>query len=85
MMSIYYQNSTIENNYNCIINSLFFGLLFNKFNKNIKQTLCYINLNCSCLEDFENLFKKQYNLYDFNFNNKNTNINNYEYVSAKIF
>lgn len=83
-MSLYFQNSTIENNYNCIINSLFFGLLFIKFNKNIKQTLYYINLNCSCLEDFENLCKKQYNLYDFNFNNKNTNINNYEYLSAKI-
>ena len=69
-MAIYFKNSIIEESYNCILISIYFGLIYDKFNKDIKQTLIYISSKFNCLESFENLFKKEHNLYNFNFHNQ---------------
>ena len=83
-MAIYFKNSVINKLYNCVLISIYFGLLFDKFNKDMKQTLIYISSKFKSLLNFENLFKKGYKLDDFNFHNYNTNSANYDYITNKI-
>ena len=83
-MSLYFKNSVIDESYNCILISIFFGLLFDKFNKNMKHTLLFICNKFKSVLHFENVFKKEYNLEHFDFHNCNTNSSNYDYISNTI-
>ena len=83
-MSIYFKNSVINESYNCVLISIYFGLLFDKFNKDMKQTLMFISSKFKSILHFENLFKNQYKLDNFNFHNYNTNTANYDYIANKI-
>ena len=72
-MSIYFKNSVIDDSYNCVLISIYFGLLFDKCNKDMKQTLMYISCKFKSLANFENVFKHENNLDTFNFHNQNKN------------
>ena len=50
----------------------------------MKQTLMYISSKFKSLLNFENLFKKEYKLDNFNFHNYNKNSANYDYIANKI-
>lgn len=54
-MSIYFKNSVINESYKCVLISIYFGLLFDKFNRDMKQTLMYISSKFKSIPNFENL------------------------------
>lgn len=83
-MSIFFKNSVIYESYNCVLISIYFALLFDKFKKDMKQTLMFISSKFKSLLHFENFFKKEYKLDHFNFHNHNKNSSNYDYIANKI-
>ena len=83
-MSIFFKTSVINESYNCVLISIYFALLFDKFKKDMKQTLMFISSKFKSVVHFENCFKREYNLDHFNFHNHNKNSSNYDHIANKI-
>ena len=83
-MSIYFDENVFENSYSCILISIYFGLVFQNHNFDMKKTLTFINYKFRNLEDFQESFIKRYNLYMIKYYNEQTNIKMYNYSRVNM-
>ena len=83
-MSLYFEEQFFEDSFNCILISIYFGLIYDKFNNDMKKTLIYIDSKFRSLEHFQKIFIKEYNLFEIGFFSGKTNIKLYDYISKII-
>ena len=83
-MSLYFENNVFEDNFTCILISIYFGIIFQENNNDMKRTLTYINSRFINLEQFQKSFITRFGLNMTEYYNDKTNIKLYQYISEKI-
>ena len=83
-MSVYFEHNIFEDNFTCMLISIYFVIIFQETNNDMKKTLNFINSRFINLEQFQKSFISRFKLDMIQYYNNKPNLKLYEYISNRI-